>query len=456
MYDLLIKNANIVTTNNITLGSVAVSNDKIKDIFFNNETAEAKEILDLKGKYLFPGFIDCHVHFDEPGYTFREDFNHGTAAAAVGGISTIIDMPLNNKPPVSNKDIFQNKHKLVKNKAFVDYGFWGALVNYNMKDLDGLNEEGALAFKSFICNAGEDYTSLDLNEIKKVFLILKKFNGVAGFHCEDYDMIEKLQKEKLDQGKLSSQDYLDSRPIEAELIATKNVISIAEKIGSKIHICHVSHPLVAEEIRKAKARGVNVTAETCTHYLTFTGNDLIENGMLFKCSPPLRTAESCIGLWEYICDGTLDCICSDHSPATDEEKVENKLGAFGAWGGLSGVQTTVQVFFDQLVNHHKLSPTIMARVLSKRPAEIFGMYGKKGDIDVDFDADFTVIDPNKEWKITENNLKYLNKRSAFVGLKGKGVPVLTIIRGKIVSKDGEILDDKAGYGNLIRRKKSNI
>lgn len=455
MYDLLIKNANIVTCNNIALGSIAVSNGKIESVYFNNKIVDAKQILDLNGKYLFPGFIDCHVHFDEPGYTLREDFKHGTAAAAIGGITTVIDMPLNNKPPVSNKDIFKDKYNLIKEKAFIDYGFWGALVNYNMGDLDGLNEAGALAFKSFICDAGKDYTSLDLREIEKTLLILKKFNGLAGFHCEDYDIIQKLQKEKLAEGKISSKDYLDSRPLEAELIATKNVIALAEKTDSRIHICHVSHPLIAEEIRKAKAKGIKVTGETCTHYLMFTGDDLIHKGMLFKCSPPLRTKEACEGLWEYICDGTLDCICSDHSPGTIEEKTENHLGAFGAWGGLSGVQTTVQILFDQLVNHHKLSPSIMARVLSKRPAEIFGIYGIKGDISNGFDADFTVIDQNKTWIISENNLKYLNKISAFVGLEGKGAPIMTIVRGKIIAEDGSIVTN-SGYGSLIKRNKSNI
>lgn len=448
MYDLLIKNANIVTCNNINYGSVAVSNGKIEGVYFNNEIVDAKQILDLDEKYLFPGFIDCHVHFDEPGYTLREDFKHGTAAAAVGGITTVIDMPLNNKPPVSNKDIFMDKYDLIKEKAFIDYGFWGALVNYNMKDLDQLDEAGALAFKSFICDAGKDYTSLDLPEVEKALLILKKFNGLAGFHCEDYDMIQKLQQEKLAEGKISAKDYLDSRPLEAELIATKNVITIAEKTDSKIHICHVSHPLVAEEIRKAKAKGIKVTGETCTHYLMFTGDDLMHRGMLFKCSPPLRTKEACEGLWEYICDGTLDCISSDHSPGTLEEKTENHLGTFGAWGGLSGVQTTAQIFFDQLVNHHKLSPSIMASALSKRPAEIFGIYGTKGDIAIGFDADFTVIDQNKTWKISENSLEYLNKISAFVGLEGKGAPVLTIVRGTIIAQAGSIVVN-SGYGNLI-------
>lgn len=450
MYDLFIKNANIVTSNNINLGSIGVTNGKIQDIFLNDTSINAKETLDLKGKYLFPGFIDCHVHFNEPGYTWREDFKHGTSAAAIGGISTIIDMPMNNKPAVSDKKIFDAKYNLVKEKAFTDYGLWGALVNYNMNDLSDLNDSGALAFKSFICNAGKDYTSLNFDEIEKALSILKKFNGLAGFHCEDYDIIEKLEREKLDKGTLSAKDYLDSRPLEAELIATKNVISIAKKTGSRIHICHVSHPLVAEEIKKAKSNGIRVTGETCMHYLMFTGDNLIRNGMLFKCSPPLRTPESCEGLWEYISNGTLDCLCSDHSPATPEEKTENNLGAFGAWGGLSGVQTTVQVFFDQLVNHRKLSPTIMSNVLSKRPAEIFGIYGTKGDISVGFDADFTIIDPNKEWEITNDSLKYLNKQSAFVGLKGKGAPVMTILRGKVIAENGNITEGSP-YGKLIKR-----
>ena len=450
MYDLLIKDALIVLPDEIVAGSVAIKDEKISAIIKDDTVPEAKEILDIEGKYLFPGIIDAHVHFNEPGFTWREDFEHGSKAAALGGVTMIVDMPMLNKPAVADAEVFRRKHKLISHKAAIDYGFWGALVDYNFKALPELNEAGALAYKCFMCPVQEDYTSLNVKEIERVLDSLKSFQGTAGFHCEDFQMIAALEQEKLVANQTSRKDYLLSRPVEAELKAVKEIIEIAEKKQAKIHICHVSHPIVAQKIKEAKQKGVNITAETSVHYLIFSEEDLLQKGALYKCSPPLRKKEDAEALWEYVCDGTLDYICSDHSPATLEEKDEKKNGFFGTWGGISGVQTSLQLFYHHAVNKRKLSPAIIAKTMALRPAQVMDVYGLKGEIKSGFDADFVVLDPKKEWEITEQSLAYQNKISAFIGQKGKGGPVCTIVRGKIVVQE-DVFKHKECFGKLIKK-----
>lgn len=445
MYDLVIKNAKIVTGDEVINGNVAVKDGKISCIVLPEETPEAAEILDLEGKILLPGGIDCHVHFNEPGYTWREDFFHGSQAAAAGGITTVIDMPMQNTPAVIDADILRRKAEMLWGKSAVDYGFWGGLVKTNAAALEGLDKQGALAFKCFMCNPGKDYTSLDLAEIEQVLLQLKPFNGLAGFHCEDYGMIEALQAEKIAAGKISRQDYLEARPVEAEMKAAKDIIHLLEKTGGKAHICHVSHPDVAVLIGQAKAKGLDITAETCMHYLLFTGEDVVEQGTYFKCSPPLRSREDSEKLWEYVADGTIDCICSDHSPSEREEKAEDAItGTFGAWGGISGVQTALQAFWNYAVQQKGLQPTLIAKAMSVNPAKIFGIYGTKGDIKPGFDADFTVIDAGKYWCIKGDDLRYKNKFSAFTGQTGVGMPIMTILRGKVIFAKDHIQETQRG------------
>lgn len=450
MLDLLIKNAQIVTEQEIIYGNVGVLDGKIK--YVSDEESEAQKVVDVQGKYLLPGVVDDHVHFNEPGYTWREDFRHGSRAAAKGGVTTVIDMPMQNEPAVTTAEIFADKEKLLKGKSYVDYGFWGGLVHGNESELKGLDEKGALAFKCFMCDPGKDYTSLSLAEIRQRIEILQKFDGLAGFHCEDYNMIKENEEKAITEGRNSRLDYLRARPVEAELKAVNDIIDILRATKGKAHICHVSHPLVAQSIKKAKAEGIEITAETCMHYLLFTGDDLIKNGAVFKCSPPLRNKKDAAMLWDYIVDGTLDCICSDHSPCRIEEKSEKGAkGIFGAWGGISSVQTSLQAFWDYAVNKKEYSPTIVARVMAANPARIFGIYGRKGAIKEGFDADFTVIDAEMSWQVTADELEYKNKFSAFCRTKGKGMPVMTFVRGNLVY-DGKFFSHEC-LGKLIKKLK---
>ena len=452
MFNLVIKNGKVVTANRIFEASICVKDGKIAAIVEAGSPVEAEEVIDAKGNYIFPGAIDSHAHLNDPGYGWREDYAHGTAAAGVGGCTTIVDMPLQNKPAMTDAKIFDKKEDVVSPNAYVDYCFWGGLVDYNFNQLKELDERGCVAFKSFIGPVSPDYVSLTIGQAKEALEILKGFEARAGFHCEDYSIIKWEEARAQRKDKNDWQDFLNSRPVIAELIATQNIIALAKELDTKVHICHVSHPSVAKIIREAQLEGVDVTAETCGHYLTFTDQDVIKNGSLFKCAPPLREAAAVEEMWEYVNNGTLSCIGSDHSPCELSEKSEEKHGIFGAWGGISGIQNIMQVIFSEGVAKRGYSPTLLARILSEGPAKTFEIYGKKGAIEVGFDADLVILDPNQAWEITPDSLYYVNKISAFVGLKGVGLPICTLVRGQIVAKEGKLVGQK-GFGELVKKSK---
>lgn len=455
MYDLLIKNGRIVTAESVTEGNIAVRDGKIAALLAVQEMPEAKKVIDAKGNYIFPGAIDTHAHLNDPGYEWREDYEHGTAAAAVGGYTTIIDMPLQNEPALTNAELFDVKEAKVSPNAYADYCFWGGLVPDNFDDLAGLDKKGCVAFKSFIGPVSPDYSSLSYGQAYEAMQIIKEFDGRAGFHCEDFSTIKWQEQRMKKEGRLDWQGFLDSRPVISEMLATVDIIEIAKATGCKAHICHVSSPDVAQKIKEAQQEGYDITAETCSHYLSLTDKDVIENGPLFKCAPPLRSQEEVDRLWTYVEDGTFSGIASDHSPCSYDEKFNEILGnkienVFDVWGGISGIQSGFQVSFYEGCVKRNVCPTVLANAMSVQPAKAFGIYGKKGDIKIGFDADLLIVDPEKTWEITSDSLLYVNKISAFVGMKGKGLPITTIIRGNIVAEDGKIVAQK-GVGNLVKK-----
>jgi allantoinase len=395
--------------------------------------------------------VDVHVHLNDPGFTWREDFEHGTLAAAAGGVTTVLDMPLQNEPALTGAPLFRAKHEAVRGKALVNYGFWGGLVHDVPDKMEELRDAGVVAFKIFIGPVSSDYRSLRMGAVREALRKAASLGVVVGFHAEDFSIVKYEEARAQKEGRQGRLDFLRSRPLSAELIAVENVIELIRETGARAHICHVSHPQVAERIRQARSKGFPLSAETCTHYLVFSEDDFLRGGMLFKCAPPLRDRNSMERLWDYVADGTLQCVASDHSPCALREKDE-KNGAFAAWGGISGIQTTMQVLYDSAVGKRRLSPKLLARRLSEGPARVFGLYGRKGAIEVGFDADIVVFDPEREWEITPDSLFYLNKISAFVGLKGKGRPVMTFVRGEPVFRDdGEKKECAFARGKLELR-----
>lgn len=451
MFDLLVKNARIVSSEGVKDLDFAVKGETVAVLAKRGTLTEARRILDLQGKLVFPGAIDTHAHLNDPGYNWRETFDRGTAAAAVGGYTTVIDMPLQNDPPTTNAEHIAAKLKHVGPKAFTDYCFWGGLTDYNFDELEGEDKAGVVAFKSFIGPVSPDYVSLNYGQVREALEIIARFHGVAGFHCEDFSLIKWGETRAQRKEEMDWQDFLDSRPLVSEYLATEAVILLSEETGCRVHICHISHPAVAQLVRDAQENGIPVTAETCTHYLTLCDKDLLEKGELFKCAPPLRSKEARDLLWNYVIDGTFSGIASDHSPCAPEEKDVRTHGVFGAWGGISGIQNGLQLSYNAGVVERGLDPSILARVMSENASKAFGIWGKKGALLPGFDADFVVLDPEAEWEITADSLLYGNKISAFIGMKGKGLPVQTYIRGQLVAENGHILSEMQGKGEFVRK-----
>lgn len=449
MYDLVVKNGTIVDADRMYQSDVCVKDGKIAAIAMSGQELSAGEIVDAEGLYVFPGAVDAHMHIGEYQADF-EDMQTSTMAAAAGGVTTCIDMPLNlYSASVVNADIFKKKQALLSSESYVDFCMWGALVPQNLDELKHLHEVGAVSFKSFLSGGGNDFYAPTMAEARRALMTIQEFGGLAGFHCEDYSIVQYEKKRVLEHRIDGRQAFCDSRPLSAELIAVHGVVELARETGASVHICHVSHPEVAAVIEQAQKEGVDITAETCAHYLTFSEEDYLNKGCLFGCAPPLREKEVREGLWEYVKKGVLGCIVSDHSPGMPENRSDEHQPTYQSGFGISGVQTMFQTVYDQGVNRRGCSPTLLAKALAETPAKRWGIFGKKGAVRTGFDADFVLLDPKLEWRVAPEELFYKQKISAFTGLQGRGKPVSTYIRGVNVCRNGEILVNK-GFGEFVK------
>ena len=302
MYDVLVKNGKLVTPDRIYEADIAIQDGKYAGFFAKGAPVDAKEVIDAKGNYVFPGIIDCHAHLNEPGFEYREDFETGSRAAVVAGCTTLVDMPLNNDPSLMNKEIYDLKLGKISKHSLVDYALWGGIVGdyddkpdsvkNNMNDLVEVHNCGVAAFKGFTCPNGDLFPTVNMGNVRKALEILKPYGALCGFHCEEYGQVLEREKEaKAKEGRTNEEkirDFLDSHDVWTEYVATKNVIDMARATGGRVHICHVSHPMVAQVVKDAIHEGLPITAETCPHYLGFTEDFVFEKGAPAKCTPPMR------------------------------------------------------------------------------------------------------------------------------------------------------------------------
>lgn len=453
MYDLIVVNGTIVQSDRMFQGAICVKNGKIASIITDCECLpEAKETIDASGKLIFPGMIDVHAHLGErgDGGDSSESVTCSSKAAAVGGFTTCVDMPTN-IPVIKNAEILTEKIKYMKDECRTDFILYGALIRDNQKDLKGMADLGATCFKSFLSYSGEEYTSPNMFEARKAMQEIAKFDGLASFHCEDFSITYGLDREMCENKINDRRAFLDTRPVSAELIATQNIITLAEETGCRVHILHVSHPAVAEAIRLGQERGVRVTGETCPHYLRFSEEDFLNVSSLYKCVPPLRSVEARDKLWEYVEKGVLSCVGSDHSPGTEEQRDDRLHPVYELGNGISGIQTVLMSMYDLAVNTKHASPTVIAKCTSEAPAKIWGVWGRKGAIAPGFDADFVILDPERKWKVKPEDLYYrYNEVSCYIGLEGVGYPILTVLRGNIIAREGKYVGE-AIRGEYITR-----
>jgi len=448
--DLYLKNAQVVTDQEVFHGGVTVQGEKIASLVHGDQDIEANQVLDLQGKVLLPGVVDGHVHFNEPGREHWEGYRTGTMAAAAGGVTSVLEMPLNSTPPTTNWAMLERKRQVVASQCVVDYGNWGGLVDNNLADIEAMNAEGVIGYKGFASASGVDFERLNDDLLYAGLKKIGEMGNLIGLHAENEWVCNYLSGQLKAEGRTDRAAWYESRPPFAELETIQRASYWAKVTGGNLHIVHISIADGIHSVVRARQEGTHVTAETCPHYLFFDHQDFERIGPAAKCAPPIRSREDVEALWKCVLDGMVDTIGSDHSPCTWDEKEKGMQDIWKAWGGVSGIQLALPVMLSEGVNKRGLSLPALARMLSYNPARLFGLYPQKGRIQPGADADFVIVDLENAWTLDAEQLFYKNKFSAYVGSTFNGRVEQTLVRGKTVYQHGQITIDP-GYGKLLRR-----
>ena len=428
MYDVIFSNGNVVFTDEIKQCDVAVKDGKIVAIAPQLEGAITT--INLAGQYLFPGAIDVHVHLNEPGNAHWEGFETGTQLLAAGGITTFFDMPLNANPPTIHVEALQMKEQLAEDKAIIHPYYWGGLVHNNVDQLAALAEAGVIGFKAFLSNSGfEPFSSVQNESLFNGMQEIARLQKILALHAESDELTTFLQQQKIQQGATTAQDYSASRPILAEVEAVKRALYYAELTGCALHFVHISSAEAVTCIQNAKKQGLDVSIETCPHYLLFNDTAYEQHGVLAKCAPPLRAVAEQQALIQCLLNDEIDMIASDHSPCPPEMKDLSNKHFFQAWGGINGGQFTLLALLEICQSHH-VPFYKAAQWLSDNPAKRFGLKNK-GKIEVGYDADVTVVS-ELPFTVTKANSYAKHKDSIYEGVAFSHSIMATYCQGKCV------------------------
>lgn len=440
--DLIIRSGIVVSGSGMRAADVGIAGGKIVAVEPALQASSA-QVIDTEGLHIFPGVIDAHVHFNEPGRADWEGFETGSRAIAAGGGTLYFDMPLNAHPPTVDAAAFDEKLAAARGKSLVDFAFWGGIVPGNLDKLEELAARGVVGFKAFMSNSGmDDFPCVNDAVLRDGMKEAAHFKKIVAVHAESETMTRDFTKEKLRVGKTRARDYLDSRPITAELDAIRRAMDIAGETGCALHIVHVSCGAGVALIAEAQGRGVDVSCETCPHYLTLTEEDVLHLGAVAKCAPPLRTRGEQEDLWHCLAAGHVTTIGSDHSPSPPEMKTEENF--FNVWGGISSAQHTLPLVLSEGHVNQGVALPLLARLTSSNVQRRFGLPATKGDIKVGCDADIALVDLRAEYKIEPGDLLYRHKQSPYVGRTLNAQVKQTFLRGKTIFKDGKILSLPSG------------
>jgi allantoinase len=440
--DLLIRGATLVTPEGEVQADLAIADEKIVAL---EAAGPAREEIDARGLHVFPGIIDSHVHFNDPGRADWEGIDYGSRALAAGGGTTFFDMPLNAHPPTCDTRSFDEKMIVAEEKSVTDFALWGGLVPGNFDKLEQLARRGVIGFKAFMSNSGiDDFECVDNTTLKAGMKICAQLGKLVAVHAESDAITSKLAAAALAADNFSIRDYLNSRPIHAELEAIHRAIEMSRETKCALHIVHVSSGAGVALIASAQSQGVDVTAETCPHYLVLTEDDVEKIGAVAKCAPPLRPKPAQDVLWRYLENGFVKTIGSDHSPSPPDMK--RNYNFFKVWGGISGVQHTLPLMLTEGRVNRQIATSVIANLLSTNVAARFKV-PQKGKIAVGFDADLALVDLKQTFAVSKEDLLYRHQQSPYVGRALTGRVLRTILRGKTIFKDGKIT--ATGGGKLI-------
>ena len=445
--DLLIKGGKVVFGDVIREVDIGVENGKIVGFYTATHSPEADEVVDAGGLIVLPGAIDVHPHIYDPELMGdRDDYDYATGAGAIGGLTSIVEMPTST--PCLSVERIKLKIEHGEEKCYVDFGLHGGNVRTidDFKEIDELIKLGVISYKVFTC---EPYTTDDY----AIFTLMSKLKGIGVVmaHSENEGIIRGETEKLKSMGRKDPRAHHEGRPMVAEEEAITKLSIFAHRSGGSIHIVHMTSKFGVEAVRRGKLEGIDITAETCPHYLVFSIDDVDRLGPYLKTNPPFRDKESVVALWGGLRDGTVDMVTSEHFPTF---KSQREVGWEDIWkvpSGLPGIETFFTIVFSEGYNKGRLSLFDLKKVLSINPAKRFGLHPRKGDLLIGADADIILVDPDEEWTIKAEKLHMRSDWSPFEGLKVKGRVKRTIIRGTTVF-DGENLCVKPGFGEYIPRK----
>ncbi|MCH7231975.1 allantoinase AllB [Glycomyces sp. L485] len=425
VYDLVIRSRRAVLPDGRRPASVAVEGGRILAVGGYDDRIAARRTEDLGDLALLPGLVDTHVHVNEPGRTHWEGFASATKAAAAGGVTTLIDMPLNSLPPTVDAEALAVKRAAANGKTYVDVGFWGGAVPAGIDDLKALHDAGVFGFKCFTAPSGvEEFPPLDPEALHRVCEIVAELDAVLIVHAENPAHLSDADAAP------SFAEFLATRPSAAETSAVSAVIAAARDTGARVHILHLAAAEAADDIAAARRDGVRITAETCPHYLALAAEHVPDHATEFKCCPPIRTDANRDALWDALRDGRIDFVVSDHSPSPPDLKPPDFAAA---WGGIASVQLGLPVVWTEAARRGATLSDVVAW-MAERPAAFAGL-DRKGRIVVGSDADFAVFDPEREWIVRAEDLHHRHPVTPYAERALTGAVVSTWLRGERIDTE---------------------
>jgi allantoinase len=453
---LLVQGGTVVSPEGSRRADVLCEDERIAAVLEPGVRVAADELVDAGGLLVFPGFIDPHLHARDPGDVHKEDFAHATRAAAAGGVTTILVMP-NAVPPVTDALSLRRRAQEHAAVAFVDFGLWGLSLGVaNLDDIGALFVEGAVGVKLFwgyaldrqtkrlVYNTddaapGDVIPPAQTGEVMRLFEEVARADGLLAAHCEDRSILDAAQS-RLGHAPESYAEMVEARPDAAEASSVAVAIELARATGARFHVVHISSQRAVELVRRARADGIGVSAETCPHYLVWVAGDCEGRDAATKAFPPCRDASDREALWRAVNDGTIASIGSDHAPHTLDDKTQPFSRAPA---GMVAVETMAPLMLDRMAAG-RLTPERLAWVLSEGTARLYGLYPQKGRLEAGADADLTLVDPAARRTIRGERLHSVQRHTPLEGMELQGAPVLSLLRGAVVMREGEPAGDARG------------
>ncbi len=446
----------VVTPDGIRPAAILVEGEHIQGVVSPDQVSSRYEIHDFGEAAILPGLVDSHVHINEPGRTEWEGFETATRAAAAGGYTFVVDMPLNCVPATTSVPALRAKREAARGKCRVDWGAWGGVVNDNQMEIEGLAADGVLGFKCFLVDPGiDEFTMVTEQQLRLALPNVARSGLPLLVHAELPGPIKRATSTLSNADWSQYSTYLQSRPEQAELDAIRMMLGLCREYRFRLHIVHLSTGLALPELQSARAEGLSVTVETCPHYLHLSA-DVIPNGAtLNKCAPPIRNRENCEKLWQGLRDGNIDFVVTDHSPCPPKMKRLTEGDFRSAWGGIAGLSVALPLMWTE-ANQRGFTLLDLARWMAEGPARLAGCEMRKGRIAAGYDADLVVFDPDGEFILTGDRLHYRHPVSPYLGETLLGVVKATYLRGNCVFADGEFPGDAAGVDYSANSKHRSI